>query len=691
MSRPESETILRDLNEAQREAVTHRGSPLLVVAGPGTGKTRVVTHRVAWSICQGIDPERLVAVTFTNRAAAEMRERVGRLAGESGARARVGTFHWLCNTVLRRHAHTVGRDRGFHLLAPYEARAVLLEAARYAVPGIAAGRPITGAVSALKNGASRERAASAGRIDAPTLDAIASEYARRLRAMNALDLDDLQTCTVELLEQNDRLRDRVRSSLADLLIDEFQDTNPVQHRLLAALAPDNGNIMAVGDDDQAIYGWRYASGDAFGAFQRGFPEAHAVVLDETYRAGKLLLRAAGTVIARNDERVRRSLKSNREAGDAPVCVATDDEHDEARWIASEIRRLHSVEGADLASAAILYRVNAQSRAIEDALTAAGIPYTVVGARRFYARPDVVSVLSALRLAVDPEFDRAAEHLLRQVRGVGDRRMTSILERVGNQHLLPALQSGDATVALPADVRRRCSDLAAMLDPAGSLRRQSVAAAIDWAIGIARAVHEVPEDDTDDALAELRGALREMAGSRGTLRQLVERLAGQGDDSPGTTGVRLMSLHAAKGLEFDVVFVAGMEEGLLPHQRSLDSKRDIAEERRLCYVGMTRARQTLYLTYARTRMLGGRALLGTPSRFIAEMGPGNVTQVSTSRSRAHPRLSRVDMGDRVYHTRWHEGTVIDVEGTGRETLVTIHFDGVGGKRLQLCHAPLRRVE
>lgn len=684
--------LLADLNPAQRDAVLHRGTPLLVVAGPGSGKTRVVTRRVAWSVLHGwSDARGIVAITFTNRAAAEMRDRVAALIGPE-QQPRIGTFHWFCHGLLRRHADRVGGGRAFSLLAPHESGALLAECCRDAAPGRVSPGPARSAMSAVKNGLPLALAAARWAVAPGDLNAVLDAYERRLSARRALDLDDLLLQAVRLLETRDDLRVRIQSTLGDLLIDEYQDTNPVQLRLIDALLPRNGNLIAVGDEDQAIYGWRQASGDAFSSFQARHQGGRVIVLTETYRTGKQILRAASAMVARNSGRLEKPLHTAMSAGDPPLCIVAHDEVDEARWIAREIERLVAAGETRVADIAVLYRVNGQSRAIEEALVRAGIRYRVLGARRFYDRAEARSVLSALRLAVDRSDDAAMTHLLLQLSGLGHRRLDALQSRAAGRSLLEAAGDPAVVAVLPEAVRSRCAALVAALRDGEAGRSRPTAGAIEWAIEVAGLVHDVPASDPDaGVLAELRSALRSMAGSRGTIGTLIAALPLQDDSGPAEDGVRLMSLHAAKGLEFDTVFLAGVEEGLLPHRHAMERADGLEEERRLCYVGVTRTKRKLYMTYTRTRTLGGRALQGSISRFVAEMGRGNVRLRSTGRRTVHRRLSAVRPGDRVRHDRWHNGTVVAIEGMGRETLVTIQFEDVGSRRLQLCHAPLRRLD
>ncbi|MBV9279003.1 MAG: UvrD-helicase domain-containing protein, partial [Chloroflexi bacterium] len=477
------------------------------------------------------------------------------------------------------------------------------------------------------------------------------------------------------------------------VVDEYQDVNPVQHELLAQLRPGVRTLAAVGDEDQAIYGWRHADVQGILRFHRTFPGAETIKLEETYRSSKHILRAARALVRHNEDRIDKRLRTAMPAGERPTCYGAADEVDEADWIAGEIGRLAAREGRPLSDFAVLYRVNAQSRAIEDALVRAGLPYAIHGGSRFYERREVGHALAYLRLALDAADDDATLYLLRDIPGVGPRRVETFrrLARPGDAPLADVLAGGRAAEVAPGrvgeDVRRTALNIQAIR---GS-RHLSLAEVTGRAVRLTLADWEArgaaDPAGVEENLHELRSLAEEFSLRRGSLRTFLDRLILRGEDVPDRPGVTCMSLHAAKGTEYHVVFLAGLEEGLLPHRRSLDARETIEEERRLCYVGMTRARERLLLSYAHFRLLGGQALVGRRSRFLGEIGTNNLIQRASRRLAATPRLPSVLPGQRVVHVRWREGTVVEVEGSGRETMVTIDFDEVGQRRLQLCYAPL----
>jgi DNA helicase-2/ATP-dependent DNA helicase PcrA len=629
---------LERLNPRQLEATTYAGGPLLVVAGPGTGKTRVIAHRIAHSILEcGLPPESLLAVTFTNRAAAELRERVEALVGKR-ARIRTGTFHWMCAGLLRRHAGRIGYRGDFRLLTPRDARLALrgvLEPRGNSESMQAA----AAAISARKNGSSISVEAQRHGIDERRLRIVAGAYQAALRRAGAMDLDDLLANSVRLLREHADVRRGCRRTISELLVDEYQDTNPVQQELLRLLAPLEGSIVAVGDPDQAIYSWRQAGGGTVQRFLGDFPRARVVTLEETYRSTKHVLRAATALIARNGKRTEVRLRTPNPAGERPVCYAARDDRDEATWIARQVRAACGQAGITWDECAVLYRTNAQSRVIEDALIREGIPYQILSGRRFYDREEIRTAVAYLSLALDAADDRAAAFLLGLVPGVGDARVAILSQAAAEsrQPLSTVLQEGQLDAHLPADVREGVRRAGARVTRVVNRRRSAPEGVAEEAIaatieGLDDGLASVDRGDACEQLAELRTIVRELGG-RTTLRETVERLSPHDSQEVTPAQVSLMSLHAAKGLEFSVVFLAGLEEGLLPHRRALESLEEIEEERRLCYVGMTRARGSLHLSYARSRSADGGDHGASPSRFLAEMGSANVAMRFPSGARA----------------------------------------------------------
>jgi DNA helicase II / ATP-dependent DNA helicase PcrA len=524
------------------------------------------------------------------------------------------------------------------------------------------------------------------------LRGVVDDYQSELRRLNAVDLDDLPYLAAKVLREHPNIRDLCRKMIDELHVDEYQDTNLIQQELVEWLAPTHGTVVVVGDEDQAIYGWRHADAGGFRRFLEAFTSAEVVTLERSYRHSKYVARAANALITRSENRLEKTIQSQLAAGSPPVCFVAADEQDEAEWICSEIARLAANDGVQWNDIAILYRVNAQSRAVEDALVRRNIPYRVLSGRSFYAREHVQTVYAYLRLALNRDDDTSTEALMKSVPGIGPGRLAEFRQWANVRHL--SLSDALATVhemtRLPHKVRSAIEAMHHRISTVESLRKSSLRQVVDAAVQAARAELEVAGMLTDSIradFAEVQAMARLHQARRGTLRSLVDAMTFDDSTHDAFGGVSVLSLHSAKGLEYRAVFLSGMEEGLLPHTRSLQRPGDVDEERRLCYVGMTRAKELLYLSYAQTRLFGGRGTTGQPSRFIQEIGPHNMVLKVTTANRIKPRLATTRTGDRVRHTRWGSGTVEAVEGTGRDTLTTILFDTGGRRRLQLCHAPL----
>jgi len=687
--------LLADLNPEQRHAVTYSSGPLLVLAGPGSGKTRVVTRRIAYRVAHGgLAPRRIAAITFTNRAALEMKERLRALLGE-GEQPQVGTFHWLCSLLLRRYADRLGRRRDFRLLTPRESRQ---ELRRVAEVSHVSGRQMmeyATIISGEKNGADLRTLAHERSLDPAAVQHVAAQYATQLKRVNALDLDDLLALTVRLLQSDQRVRDACGTTLQELIVDEYQDTNPRQQQLLELLRPHSGGVVAVGDEDQAIYGWRQAGTGGVEAFQRMFPACRTVTLGLSYRHSKLILRSAAALIAHNKSRTPKILRTDNRAGPKPICFVADDEQEEAEWVAEEIGRLVTVERVPHHEIGVLYRVNVQSRALEDAFIRRGVPYRVLSGSSFYQRAEIRRVAAYLRLALNEGDQEAAAYLLGGVAGIGPRRL-EYLRAAANERGVSMLAIG-ADEAIPGQLshsaRGACRDLTLQVAALQPARSGPVSGVVDQAVEFVSADIDLVAQGIDlvkENLEELRSIAHEYGARRGTLRSFVDRITLHDENTLLQNRVNLLTVHAAKGLEFAAVFLVGLEEGLLPHRRALEQDSEIEEERRLCYVGLTRASRHLYLSYAHARVVAGQATVGRVSRFVGEIGSINLDLRLSTRMAAKPRLQAVSPGERVKHPRWDLGTVLAVEGKGRNTLVTIMFDGAGKQRLQLCHTPLIRV-
>ncbi len=741
------------LNPAQDAAVRHPAGPLLVLAGAGSGKTRVLTARIAHLIRErGVAPSRIFAVTFTNKAAGEMRARVAALLGADPRGLWIGTFHSLSARLLRREAALLGFGPNFTIYDQDDSEHFikrLLEQRGHS-PKANPPRAIHAIISGAKNRMvlPEELGASA---DGP-LERVAAEiYAGlgpALRQANAMDFDDLLLFPLTLFAEHPERLAYWQRRFDHVLVDEFQDTNAAQYRLVKQLAMEHRNLCVVGDDDQAIYGWRGADVRHMLSFQQDFPGTTLIKLEQNYRSTQVILDAANGIIAENARRLGKTLFTAQQGGEPVTLLTAADERDEAEWLAGELSRRAADGDMAYEGMAILYRTNAQSRPLEEAFRFRGIPYRLVGAVSFYERREVKDVLAYLRLIANPADDEAFARIVNVPRrGIGDASFTPLV-RAATQWGKPLLETARAAERIPdlrPNVRAAVTGVAALIDdlrarhgqadPATAL--EQVVAAVGYAqyladegpegverlenvqelIAGAAAWAETAEDDGDEA----------GEGGVATGPTLIERyltqaaLVASADQSTGDpTGVTLMTVHMAKGLEWPVVTLAGLEDGLFPLARSASEPGGLEEERRLCYVGLTRAREKLYLSWARTRYRTGRLELSEPSRFLEALPAGALEERSTTPlwdrgargMRGAARGGRVQRpapaeldweveasqdapryatGERVRHRKFGGGVVRAVSGSGRELKVTVEFDDqeIGTKQLLVAYAGLER--
>lgn len=746
------------LNPAQREAVEHVHGPLLVLAGAGSGKTRVLTTRIATLIDRhGVPPDRIFAVTFTNKAAGEMKERIGRLLERDPSGLWIGTFHSLSARLLRREAELLGFNRRFTIYDEDDQLGLikrLMEQQGHSVKRYPP-RAVQSLISAAKN---RMKSPSELAGDSPfdLLVRVAAEVygaiGPALKAANAMDFDDLLLHPLTLFREHpERLR-AYQERFRFVLVDEFQDTNRAQYQLVRRIGA-HGNVCAVGDDDQSIYGWRGADVRNMQEFLRDFPGAKLVRLEENYRSTQVVLDAANGVIAENNGRIGKTLTTRRRGGETVTLLAAADERDEAEWVVRELERRSSAGDWQYGEMAVLYRTNAQSRAMEEAFRRAGIPYRLIGAISFYERREVKDLLAYLRLVANPADDEA---FLRAVsvprRGLGETSL-AILARTATQWAKPLLETArvaDRVPELRPNVREAFRSFAALIDGlaerAGRLPPADILEQLIRAIDYEAMLHaEGPEgadrwENVRELVASAANWSEEVAEDTegGTLleRFLAEAaLLSSADTVVGRDdGVTLMTLHTAKGLEWPVVVLSGLEHGLFPLARAEEQPDGLEEERRLCYVGLTRANDKLYLTWARARRRGGELRPGIPSRFLRALPPGIVeekrttslwapdwsvgrtgrrtdgqgvwssSRSSAASSRPSDRLPvgpseaeasqdapRYVKGERVRHRRFGSGTIQGLTGTGRDLKVSVAFDDeeVGVKQLLVAYAGLER--
>ena len=634
-----TDPILDRLNPEQRQAVTHGAGPLLILAGAGSGKTRVLTHRVAYLIRDlGVPARAILAVTFTNKAAREMRERLERLVGkETLGELTVGTFHAFCARLLRQDGPQVGIDRGFVIFDEADQRALLRQA--MAEAGVSEKMFTPGAIGATISGAKNELKGPADLAQVPKhqLERVAAmvwpRYEALLRENNALDFDDLLLFACRLFETSDRALEKWQDRYQYVLVDEYQDTNRAQYVLLRYLAGFTQNLTVVGDDDQSVYSWRGADVRNILDFERDYPNATVVKLEQNYRSTQRNLDAAWSVVRNNAARKETKLWTERTGGPAVVVVEGYDEHAEAEMIAREIERLQRQgEVKSTKDVAILYRTNAQSRPIEDVFRGFGLAYQVVGGVSFYQRREVKDVLAYLRLVRNPQDSVALARVLNvPPRGIGDKTRQNLLAFAQAQGITTAeaLLRGEEIADVPARQRSALAAFGRLLARLqADVATRELPDLIEEVIG-ATGYGTYLKDGTEEGeeryenVEELRSLADEFLGlpQDEQLPAFLERVAlvsDQDEWKEATPAATLITLHAVKGLEFPIVFLTGMEEGVFPHARSLDDERELEEERRLCYVGITRAMDRCYLTYARHRTLFGRTNDNPPSRFLMEL-------------------------------------------------------------------------
>jgi ATP-dependent DNA helicase UvrD/PcrA len=709
--------FLDGLNPVQREAVEHPGGPVLVVAGAGSGKTRVLTYRIAHLVRSGVSPFAIIAITFTNKAAGEMKRRVEELVGPVAEKMWVSTFHSASVRILRREAPRLGWRSSFSI---YDAADTdrLIKACMKTLnidPKRFPPRAVAAAISDAKNKLTDAGLYSdfASNPWERTIAEIYTEYQRRLRDSSAFDFDDLIMRTVEVFDRFPEVLANYRARFEHVLVDEFQDTNFAQARLATLLAGEHRNIFVVGDADQGIYAFRGATIKNLLDFERDWPEAHVITLEQNYRSTKTILSAANAVIENNAMRKPKSLWTESTAGDLITRYHAQNEHDEAGWVAGEIDRLRDL-GHQLGDMAVFYRTNAQSRVLEEVFAKQELPYKVVGGVRFYERREVKDLLAWLRAAMNPSdtvsVTRAAQA---PRRGIGDASLGKLADFARHRDIPfgEAFDWVDEAEGVSRRARGGILEAARLFDRIRSAAEEGMGLAeiVEMTWDITGYMDELASERTFEALSRQEN-LRELAGvareyeennDEPTLTGFLEQIAlitdtdtVEGED----TGVTFMTMHNAKGLEFEVVFIVGMEDGVFPHIRSLGDPDQLEEERRLCYVGITRARERLYLLNAWSRSLWGGLNYNPPSRFLAEIPNELVTLSDERRQTAKERAveaakdpSQFKVGQEVEHDRWGRGTILEIARSGVGVEATVNFPGAGGeKRLDLTIAPLKPV-
>ncbi|MDQ0733606.1 DNA helicase PcrA [Arthrobacter agilis] len=768
--------LLVGLNPQQEEAVKHGGSPLLIVAGAGSGKTRVLSHRIAYLLATGRShPGQILAITFTNKAAAEMRERIEGLIGDVAKRMWISTFHSSCVRILRREAASVGLNSNFSIYDSADTlRLITLVAKGLDLdPKKFAPKAIQHKISALKNELIDEESFASG-VDPsdPFEQAVAevySGYAQRMRQANAMDFDDLIAQTVFMFRAFPGVADYYRRRFRHVLVDEYQDTNHAQYALVREIvgvpgesSDDPAELTVVGDSDQSIYAFRGADVRNIVEFENDYPSARTILLEQNYRSTQNILSAANAVISRNPDRPEKRLWTAEGSGEKIVGYVGENEHEEARFIAEEIDRLQDEEDIRPGDVAIFYRTNAQSRSIEEILLRVGLPYKVVGGTRFYERKEIKDALAYLRVLVNQDDVVNLRRILNEPkRGIGDRAEYAIAALSERERIsfMEALRRADQAPGMATRSVNSVAGFVKLIDDLAEVASGSGASAALEAVleqtgylEQLRTSNDPQDESRVENLAELVAVVREFErdNPEGTLGDFLEQVslvadADQIPDAPDGSAadvqraveearrqgvVTLMTLHTAKGLEFPVVFLTGMEQGIFPHQRSATDPKELAEERRLAYVGLTRARQRLYVTRSEVRSMWGQSQYNPASQFVSEIpedlilwkregaakpawttggsigGPrlsgsywgasgGGFNAGATAPSKAVGRVQpqkevvSVSAGDKVNHASFGNGTVLSVEGAGDKTVAKVRFD-VGEKRLLLRYAPLTKV-
>jgi DNA helicase-2/ATP-dependent DNA helicase PcrA len=711
------------LNDVQSAAVRHTNGPCLIFAGAGSGKTRVLTHRIAYLLSElDVAPDRILAVTFTNKAAGEMKSRLERMVGNAARDLWVGTFHSMCVRMLRRDGGRIGISSNFAIIDDADQRSLVKEILadldydeRQLTPGACLSE-----ISKAKNALVwpeqyHERNTS---FLGERYANVYSEYQRRLAESNSLDFDDLIVRTIDLFEKDEATRTKWQKKFQYILVDEYQDVNFAQYRLIAMLGDKHKNVTVVGDDDQSIYSWRGSDYRMILRFEQDFPGARVFTLEENYRSTQTILDAANALVANNKTRQPKKLFTSRSAGEKVTAFGADTERSEARYVVEKIKELVR-EGSAYRDFLVLYRTNAQSRVYEEALIAEGIPYRVVGGVGFYARAEIKDIIAYLRYIENPADAIAFKRIVNVPRrSIGQQTLASLVTSA-NQAGVSVGQAIFDKELLKKAVPKKTKELERFAELIETLRGRvegySIADLLVAVMEESGYVRELRNEDTADArtrlenLQELVGVAREYEQNEpeATLASFLANIALISDlDSldSDSSYVTLMTLHGAKGLEFANVFLTGLEEGVFPHSRALVDMTELEEERRLAYVGVTRAMDRLFLSYAERRTLFGNTFAHPKSRFLEEMpdvemlggvvlprpAGGRWREVAIHETAGAGMNMNLKKGDRVRHPKWGEGTIGDVVGAGGDGLVTIDFPNVGQKMVMLKYAPLEKV-
>ena len=740
--------LLTGLNPAQKEAVEHSEGPILIMAGAGSGKTKVLTCKIAQLLAKGVAPYNILAITFTNKAAAEMRERVDNLIGSLAKEVWLSTFHAFCAKFLRREIEVLEcYKRNFTIYDSSDSQTLVknclkelnLDEKQYAP------NSLLSAISNAKNSLQtpQDFKNNADNFYAEKVAEVYKLYQQKLIVNNSLDFDDLLMVTVQLLQQNPEVLNKYQSRFKYILIDEYQDTNKVQYLLANLLAQKHQNICVVGDADQSIYGWRGADIKNIMDFEKDYPKAKVIKLEQNYRSTKMILAAANAVIENNFARKPKELWTENVIGDKITYYLANDERDEANFIATTILKHKTIFKTPYADIAVLYRTNAQSRVLEEAFMKQGLPYTMVGGLKFYDRKEIKDIFAYLRVIYNPNDNISLLRIINvPKRGIGDTSIGKLVEYANdnNMSLFDVISNPDLVPKLMARVRKPLELLAEFIFTMIALKdNMSVADLIDKVKKESGYIKELETENTTQSetrlenLKELLSLAKGYMKSNGledNLENFLSQVALVSDIDNvdlDEDKITMMTMHSAKGLEFPVAFIAGMEEGLFPHSRTLMNESEIEEERRICYVGITRARRKLYLTNAKMRTIYGKTVVYPNSRFLSEIpdhtverlqarnnnygfarsyapsGQANATSPNVNTANLSPLAQKISqssakpdlninwkVGDKAQHSKWGIGTIISVSGDGEEQELKIAFPNQGIKPLMKKYAPITKV-
>lgn len=713
--------ILDNLNKKQQEAVEIKEAPVLVIAGAGSGKTKVLTHRIAYLIFQNkVNPGNILAVTFTNKAAQEMKDRVEFLSKDiSGSKMIkglwMGTFHAICARILRQEIETLGYDKNFVIYDKADQLSQIrrclnilnLDSKKYS-PNV-----ISSIIDKAKNNLEDVELFEYNAVSyfKKIIVKIYQQYQKELFENNALDFGDLILLTVKLLRERPEILENYQNKFRYILVDEYQDINLAQYQLIKLLSGKYHNLFVVGDPDQSIYRFRGADLSNILRFEEDFPHSKVIKLEQNYRSTKVILEGATNLIKYNRNRKEKELWTDKKGGEKIRCFEAASALDEAVFVSQEIIQLNNKEGKDFKDFAILYRTNAQSRAFEEVFNKQKIPFKVIGGLRFYERKEVKDILAYLRFIYDQKDEISFLRIINNARlGIGKITLSKIedLAKKNDLNFNQALKQGLKVLKISADRREGIKKFTFLIDE--FIEKKNKIKGSELLIKLIQAIDYYKELEKEgefkaqskiENIKELILAVQEFEENNvdKSLSAFLEYVAlitdidlYKGEEDV----VTVMTLHSAKGLEFPVVFITGFEEGIFPHSRSVNKEEELEEERRLCYVGMTRAKEKLYLTYAWRRNLNGNTLFNSVSRFLNEIPKHLQEKVNVEEVEEIPSLNKikekieVDVGDKIRHADWGIGTVLDKIGTENDIFITVDFKKVGLKKLSINYAPLEKV-